>query len=55
MTVLINGASGGIGSMAVQMAKSAVGKSGKIVAICSKANIEMVKGLGADEVRSSDI
>lgn len=50
MTVLINGASGGIGSMAVQMAKSAVGKSGKIVAICSKANIEMVKGLGADEV-----
>ncbi|KAH7327127.1 zinc alcohol dehydrogenase [Rhexocercosporidium sp. MPI-PUGE-AT-0058] len=50
MKVLINGASGGIGSMAVQMAKSAVGESGKIIVICSKANIEMVKGLGADEV-----
>ncbi|KAH7379791.1 zinc alcohol dehydrogenase [Cadophora sp. MPI-SDFR-AT-0126] len=50
MKVLINGASGGIGSMAVQMAKVAVGKSGKIVAICSKPNVEMVKGLGADEV-----
>ncbi|KAK0113515.1 zinc ion binding [Cadophora gregata] len=50
MKILINGASGGIGSMALQIARSAVGNSGKIVAICSKANIEMVKGLGADEV-----
>ena len=55
MKVLINGASGGIGSMALQMAKSAVGESGKIIAICSKANIEMVKGLGANQVPSPDI
>ncbi|PVH71951.1 zinc-binding oxidoreductase [Cadophora sp. DSE1049] len=55
MKVLINGASGGIGSMTVQMAKSAVGESGKIVAICSKANIEMVKGLGADEAQHAPV
>ncbi|KAG4433027.1 hypothetical protein IFR05_011488 [Cadophora sp. M221] len=50
MKILINGASGGIGSMTVQMVRSVIGESGKIVAICSKANVELVKGLGADEV-----
>lgn len=47
--VLINGASGGIGTMILQMARREVGKEGKIVAICSEKNLECVKGLGADE------
>lgn len=50
-SVLVNGASGGIGSMVVQMARDAVGTSGRVVAVCSGTNTEMVKELGADEVR----
>jgi NADPH:quinone reductase-like Zn-dependent oxidoreductase len=46
--VLVNGASGGAGTMAVQVAK-ALG-TGKVVGICSGRNAEMVRGLGADEV-----
>lgn len=52
--VLINGASGGVGSVVVQFAKEAVGKEGGVVAICSGCNIEMVKELGADEVCISE-
>jgi NADPH:quinone reductase-like Zn-dependent oxidoreductase len=48
--VLVNGASGGIGTLVVQMAKDIVGESGRVVAICSGRNVELVKGLGADEV-----
>lgn len=50
-SVLVHGASGGIGSMMVQMARDAVGTNGQVVAICSAANAKMIKGLGADEVR----
>jgi reticulon-4-interacting protein 1, mitochondrial len=50
-SVLINGASGGIGSMVVQMARASVGFSGRVVAICSGKNADMVYELGADEVR----
>ena len=49
-SVLINGASGGIGTLVVQMAREAVGESGKVVAICSEQNFDVVKELGADEV-----
>jgi NADPH:quinone reductase-like Zn-dependent oxidoreductase len=34
--VLVNGASGGVGILTIQLAKKMVGKSGKIVAVCSE-------------------
>ncbi|XWW94944.1 hypothetical protein V2A60_002894 [Cordyceps javanica] len=48
--VLVNAASGGIGTMVVQMARNVVGDSGYVVGICSGKNVEMVKSIGADEV-----
>jgi reticulon-4-interacting protein 1, mitochondrial len=54
-SVLVNGASGGIGTMTVQLARDAVGTNGRVVGICSEANAGMVKELGADEVRQSTL
>lgn len=48
--ILINGGSGGCGTMLVQIAKHIVGPTGKVVATCSGANVGLTKGLGADEV-----
>ncbi|WYZ38539.1 hypothetical protein EsH8_III_000453 [Colletotrichum jinshuiense] len=48
--VLVNAASGGVGSLAVQMARAAVGPEGVVVAVCSGRNADLVRGLGADEV-----
>jgi hypothetical protein len=48
--VLVVGASGGVGHMAVQLAREKVGKEGLVVGVCSGRNEELVNGLGANEV-----
>jgi NADPH:quinone reductase-like Zn-dependent oxidoreductase len=47
MNVLVNGAAGGVGTFAVQLAKAL---GAQVTGVCSASHVELVSGIGADQV-----
>jgi NADPH:quinone reductase-like Zn-dependent oxidoreductase len=54
-SVLVNGASGGIGHLVLQMCREEVGPSGKIVAVCSSSNTNWVEELCAGKTTPANL
>lgn len=50
-TVVVNGASGGVGTFAVQLARAA---GASVIGVTSAKNVELVRGLGAEQVIAYD-
>ncbi|GMA08693.1 alcohol dehydrogenase [Tetragenococcus halophilus subsp. flandriensis] len=46
-TVLITGASGGVGSALIQLVKA---RGAKVIGVCSEENEELIKNIGADKI-----
>ena len=49
-SVLVNGASGGVGHLVVQICRDRVGETGRVVVVCSSENVGWVSELDVDEV-----
>jgi NADPH:quinone reductase-like Zn-dependent oxidoreductase len=54
-SVLVNGASGGVGHLVLQLCCRSVGSTGKVVAVCSSCNVDWVEKLVATNTVAKDV